>query len=91
MRPPRWTAAEDELLSVLWPLEEPEDILNAIQQRKDLISQGIIHVLSTQRLQEKQCPGFGRRLAWNWPHRLCDDCFLKQRRRLPGAPSRSRY
>ena len=72
-------------------LEEPEDILNAIQQRKDLISQGIIHVLSTQRLQEKQCPGCGRRLAWNWPHRLCDDCFLKQRRRLPGAPSRSRY
>lgn len=26
MRPPRWTAAEDELLSVLWPLEEPEDV-----------------------------------------------------------------
>lgn len=26
MRPPRWTAAEDELLAVLWPLEEPEDI-----------------------------------------------------------------
>lgn len=26
MRPPRWTAAEDELLAILWPLEEPEDV-----------------------------------------------------------------
>jgi len=26
MRPPRWTAAEDELLAVLWPLEEPDDV-----------------------------------------------------------------
>lgn len=25
-RPPRWTEAEDSLLAVLWPLEEPEDI-----------------------------------------------------------------
>ena len=46
-----------------------------------LISRGIIHILSTQRLQEKRCPDCGRRLAWNWPHRLCDNCFQRQLRR----------
>ena len=62
-------------------LEEPDDVLAQIQQRKDLISRGIIHILSTQRLQEKRCPDCGRRLAWNWPHRLCDGCFQRQLRR----------
>ncbi len=62
-------------------LEEPDAVLAEIQQRKDLISRGIIHILSTQRLQEKRCASCGRRLAWNWPHRLCDDCFQRQRRR----------
>ena len=32
-------------------LEEPDSILEEIQRRKDLISRGIIHILSTQKLQ----------------------------------------
>ena len=59
-------------------LEEPDAILTEIQQRKNLISRGIIHILSTQRLQEKRCALCNRRLSWNWPHRLCDDCFARQ-------------
>ncbi len=59
-------------------LPEPDDLLREIQRRKDLISQAIIHILSTQKLQEKRCAGCGRRLSWNWPHRLCDACYGRQ-------------
>ena len=62
-------------------LDEPDGILQEIQQRKNLISRGIIHILSTQRLQEKRCAVCNRRLSWNWPHRMCDDCFARQHRR----------
>ena len=62
-------------------LEEPDEVLAEIQRRKDLISQGIIHILSTQRLQEKRCANCNRRLGWNWPYRLCDDCYQKQMRK----------
>ncbi len=65
-------------------LEEPDGILEEIQRRKDLISQGIIHILSTQKLQEKRCAECHRRLMWNWPHRLCDDCYQKQLHRRGG-------
>ena len=59
-------------------LEEPEEILTEIQRRKDLISQGIIHILSTQKLNAKTCISCKRRLPWNWPYKLCDSCFHKQ-------------
>ena len=60
-------------------LDDPDDILDAIQRRKSLISDGIIHVLSTQRLQQKTCPGCNKYLPWNWPYRLCDDCHRRRR------------
>ncbi|MBQ6373460.1 MAG: helicase, partial [Clostridia bacterium] len=55
-------------------IEAPEPLLDEIQRRKSLISQGIIHILSTQKLQQRTCPDCGRRLEWNWPYRLCDAC-----------------
>ncbi len=60
-------------------LEDPEDILWEIQRRKSLISQGIIHILSTQKLQQRICLNCKRALPWNWPHRLCDACYERQR------------
>ena len=57
-------------------LEEPDYILEEIQRRKYLISQGIIHILSTQKLQQKTCRSCGKGLPWNWPYRLCDACHL---------------
>ncbi|MBQ6594743.1 MAG: helicase [Clostridia bacterium] len=60
-------------------IEEPLEILEAIQRRKDLISQGIIHILSTQKLQQRLCPSCRRQLPWNWPYRLCDLCHDRQR------------
>ena len=56
-------------------LEEPEALLTTIQQRKDLISSGIIHVLSTQKLPGRKCRMCGKRLPWNWPYAICDRCF----------------
>ncbi len=64
-------------------LEEPDALLDAIQRRKYLISQGIIHILSTQKLQQRTCRVCGRALPWNWPYALCDACH-----RQGGAPSR---
>ncbi len=62
-------------------LEEPDNLMTEIQRRKDLISQGIVHILSTQKLQQRTCPSCRRRLPWNWPYRLCDACHSAGRRR----------
>lgn len=62
-------------------LPEPEDLMDEIQRRKDLISRGIVHILSTQKLQQRTCPSCRRHLPWNWPYRLCDNCHGNGRRR----------
>jgi len=73
-------------------LEEPDGVLDEIQQRKSLISRGIIHVLSTQKLQQRTCPSCKAPLPWNWPYRVCDACHEGQRggrgRGWRGGPSR---
>ncbi len=65
-------------------LEDPERILEEIQRRKDLISQGIIHILSTQKLRQKTCPGCGHPLPWNWPYRQCEACHRRRAGRRGG-------
>ncbi|MBR2661696.1 MAG: hypothetical protein IKE15_09905 [Clostridia bacterium] len=61
-------------------LPDPDWLLAEIQRRKDLISQGIVHILSTQKLQQRTCPSCKRHLPWNWPYRLCDSCYGRGRR-----------
>ena len=62
-------------------IEEPDDLLEEIQRRKGLISEGIIHILSTQKLQQRTCPSCKAPLPWNWPYRVCDVCHSRQRSR----------
>ena len=69
-------------------LPNPDAILEEIQYRKDLISEGIIHILSTQKLQQKTCPICRCELSWNWPYRLCDDCYRRQLRVRSGRGRR---
>ena len=52
--------------------------MQEIQYVKGQISQGIIHILSTQRLQQRACPLCKGYLPWNWPYRLCDNCYRRQ-------------
>ena len=59
-------------------LDAPGEVLDEIQRRKDLISLGIIHILSTQKLQQRACRSCKKRLPWNWPYRLCDDCYRRE-------------
>ena len=59
-------------------LDSPDECLEEIQRRKDLLSLGIIHILSTQKLQQRTCASCKKRLPWNWPYRLCDDCFRRR-------------
>ena len=61
-------------------IPEPDNLLAEIQRRKDLISQGIVHILSTQKLQQRTCPSCKRHLPWNWPYRICDSCYGRGRR-----------
>ena len=62
---------------LFWP--DPDPLLEDIQRRKDLISQGIVHILSTQKLQQKTCRSCKRHLPWNWPWALCDACYRRGR------------
>ncbi len=59
-------------------LDSPDECLEEIQRRKDLLSLGIIHILYTQKLQQRTCASCKKRLPWNWPYRLCDDCFRRR-------------
>ncbi len=61
-------------------IEEPDRQLAEIQRRKDLISQGIVHILSTQKLQQRTCPSCKRHLPWNWPYWMCESCYERHRR-----------
>ncbi len=62
-------------------IEDPDDLLEEIQRRKGLISEGIIHILSTQKLQQRTCPSCKAPLPWNWPYRVCDVCHSRQHNR----------
>ena len=62
-------------------LDDSGMLLEEIQRRKDLISRGIVHILSTQKLQQRTCPSCRRHLPWNWPYRLCDNCHGRGRLR----------
>ena len=59
-------------------LDAPDAILEEIQRRKSMISEGIIHILSTQKLPQRACPSCNAPLPWNWPYRLCDHCHRRQ-------------
>ena len=58
--------------------ENPDPVLDEIQRRKELISAGIVHILSTQKLQQRTCRACGKSLPWNWPFRMCDGCYRGQ-------------
>ena len=66
-------------------LEDSDSLLQTIQQRKDLISSGIIHVLSTQKLPGRKCKNCGHRLPWNWPYTICDHCHATRGGFRPGS------
>ena len=59
-------------------IERPDAVLDEIQRRKELISAGIVHILSTQKLQQRTCRACGKSLPWNWPFRMCDACYRGQ-------------
>ena len=50
----------------------------ALLERKHRVCEEMIRQLSRQNYAIRTCPACGRRLAWNWPYRLCNDCFEKE-------------
>ncbi len=49
----------------------------ALLERKHKVCEEMIRQLSSQNYSERKCPICGTRLAWNWPYRVCNDCFEK--------------
>ncbi len=64
----------------------------ALLERKRKVSDEMIKKLTAQSYTERKCPICGRRLAWNWPYRVCNDCFDKtdNRKRFHHGNRRSR-
>ncbi|MBQ6076143.1 MAG: hypothetical protein IJK86_08365 [Lachnospiraceae bacterium] len=53
-----------------------------IMGRKNIISGQMTDILARQSLSGKKCPRCGRALPWNYPYRLCDPCFKRERNRF---------
>ena len=49
----------------------------ALLERKHKVCDEMIRQLSRQNYAERTCPVCGVKLAWNWPYRVCNDCFGK--------------
>ena len=51
---------------------------DAIQDRRDAISEKMIELLGRQNVFEgKKCRECGKTLPWNWPYPMCDPCHSK--------------
>ncbi len=53
----------------------------ALLERKRQVSEEMMKQLSNQNYAQRRCPVCGRKLKWNWPYRVCDDCFGKEEAR----------
>ncbi|MCR4600345.1 MAG: hypothetical protein K5767_01205 [Clostridia bacterium] len=54
---------------------EHEEDINDIMEMKRMISRGIMKILSEQIMEgSRTCIRCGRKLMWNFPYRICDDC-----------------
>ena len=55
-----------------------KDELTEIITTKTAISHRITELLAEQNLTGRTCPICGRKLAWNYPYTLCNDCYYSQ-------------
>ncbi len=60
-----------------WADREPETEI--VMEKKQDLSKRIIRILSKSRLEKRKCPECGHFLPWNYPYRICQDCFTEKR------------
>ena len=56
-----------------------EEYTEELMKKKALISRHILEALAKQKLKSRTCRICGRKLAWNYPFSLCENCFRRRR------------
>ena len=57
-----------------------EEVFNIVKDSKLKISLKIIDLLKKEKTNFKKCSRCGKRLEWNYPYGMCQNCFNKSRR-----------
>ena len=73
------------LLYYSWKYSIPEYSEELMKLKKEVCTL-MIQLLSEQTYEERTCPSCGKKLPWNWPYRICDDCY--KNRDMPGRRRR---
>ena len=67
----------DLLYNYCYRFRHPE-FQQELMERKNQISERIIHVLAQQKLRPRRCRYCGKKLAWNYPYTICERCYRKR-------------
>ena len=70
----------DLLYNYCYRFRHPE-FQQELMERKNQISERIIHVLVQQKLRPRRCRYCGKKLAWNYPFSMCERCYRKRYQR----------
>ena len=57
--------------------EQNQDAMDFLMVKKQAISEKIMEILKTKKLQGKTCRECGKALPWNFPYPMCDSCHNK--------------
>ncbi len=60
-------------------LSDNEELRADIEDRKALLSKGIMRILATRKLKGKTCRRCGRTMSWDYPFSICQNCLMKER------------
>lgn len=52
-----------------------ETFIAPVNADKQQLSEKMMQLLDRDQLENKKCPGCGRKLPWAYPYSLCDDCY----------------
>ena len=70
----------DLLYNYCYRFRHPE-FQQELMERKNQISERILHVLAQQKLRPRRCKICGKKLPWNYPFALCERCFRRRYQR----------
>lgn len=65
-------------------LKSKEETRKVIDERKSLLSKGIMKILAARRLKGKICRRCGRSMPWNYPFSVCEKCYRNEKRTYGG-------
>ncbi len=61
-------------------LSDREELRQEIDERKYLLSKGIMKILASRKLRGKTCKRCGRSIPWDYPYWICEKCYTGRRK-----------